>query len=130
MLKLDGKSEVGWFGLAWGWAGQYHRATKIGYPNGDFKGEVIQVDAGPLSVKDGLVELRHGNRHVQHGSSGGGYVGDYSTNSNGDDNHIISSESFSPGGEAGETSGIGYGPYYTDEIFSLFKYANAGCREP
>jgi hypothetical protein len=131
MIQTDAPSDVGWFGLAWNWVGQYHRATKIGYPSGSFEGKVIQVDIGSLSVHDGLVELNHGNRDVQHGSSGGGYVGDYSSNPNGDANHIISSESFSPGpGETGETSGIGYGPYYTEEIFSLLKYTKAGCKNP
>jgi hypothetical protein len=129
MIQTDGASEVGWFGLQWNWMGTYNRATKIGYPSGSFKGEVIQVDAGPLSVRDGLVELNHGNKDVQHGSSGGGYVGDYSTNPNGNANHIISSESFSRG-EAGETSGIGYGPYYTEQIFTLFNYTKAGCKNP
>lgn len=128
MIQTDGTSEVGWFGLQWNWLGNYHAATKIGYPSGSYEGEVIQVDAGPLSVTDGIVELKHGNMHVQHGSSGGGYVGDYSKNPQDNTrNHIISSESFS-NGEAGETSGIGYGPYYTEGVFSLLNYVKAGCK--
>jgi hypothetical protein len=66
--------------------------------------------------------------NVQHGSSGGGWVGDYSKNPRDNTrNHIISSESFS-NGEAGETSGISYGPYYTEGILSLLNYVKAGCR--
>jgi hypothetical protein len=128
MIQIDGTSEVGWFGLQWNWLGKYDAATKIGYPSGSYGGEVIQVDTGPLSVADGIVELKHGNMNVQHGSSGGGWVGDYSKNPRDNTrNHIISSESFS-NGEAGETSGISYGPYYTEGILSLLNYVKAGCR--
>jgi hypothetical protein len=130
MIQTDRPAEVGWFGLQWNWLGLFNSATKIGYPSGNFNSEVIQVDSGPLSVTDGLVELKHGNVHVQHGSSGGAWVGDYSTNSRASPpgNHIISSESFSQG-EAGETSGISYGPYYTDSIYSLYKYVQKGCHD-
>ena len=127
MIQVESASEVGWFGLEWNWIGKYRGATKIGYPSGSFNGEIIQVDAGPLSVTDGIVELKHGNKDVQHGSSGGGWVGDYTTNPRVNANHLISSESFSRG-EAGETSGISYGPYYTEALLSLLNYTKAGCR--
>jgi V8-like Glu-specific endopeptidase len=128
MIQTDRAADVGWFGMQWNWLGLYSSATKIGYPSGSFKGEVIQVDGGPLSVADGIVELKHDNMHVQHGSSGGAWIGDYSTNPRDNTkNHIISSESFSRG-EAGETSGISYGPYYTDAILPLFKYVRNGCQ--
>jgi V8-like Glu-specific endopeptidase len=127
MILTDAPSDSGWFGLEWNWSNKYRRATKIGYPSGSFNGQIIQVDAGPLSVTKGLVEMHHGNKQVQHGSSGGGYVGDYSTDGKSNANHIISSESFSRG-EEGETSGISYGPYYTEELLSLLNYTKAGCR--
>ena len=127
MIQTDTPSDVGWFGLQWNWVGMYNRATKVGYSSGSLAGEVVQVDAGPLTVSDGLVELKHGNKNVQHGSSGGGYVGDYSTVFHGKENHIISSESFSRGKD-GETSGIGYGPYYTDGLQSLLNYVKNGCK--
>jgi hypothetical protein len=129
MIMTDAPSEVGWFGLQWNWSGKYNRATKIGYPSGSFKGEIIQVDPGPIVLKDRLVEMHHGNKDIQHGSSGGAYVGDYSTTFANNANHLISSESFSLG-EAGETSGVSYGPYYTDDIFKLYNYTKAGCRNP
>jgi hypothetical protein len=125
MIQTDAPSDVGWFGMQWSWwVGQFDRATKIGYPSGSDKGEVIQIDAGPLSVTDGIVELKHGNMHVQHGASGGAWIGDYSTNPVSNLNHIISSQSFS----RDETSGISYGPYYTDSVLTLLNYVKAGCR--
>ena len=127
MILTDAPSDVGWFGFQWNWIGKYRSATRIGYPRGSLKGEVVQVDNGPLSVTNGIVQLKHGNMDDQHGSSGGGYVGAYSTESRSDRNSIISLQSFSHG-KGGETSGIGYGPYFTEQIFDLFKYVRAGCR--
>jgi hypothetical protein len=124
MIQTDAVANVGWFGMQWNWNGLYQQATKIGYPSGSLGGEVIQVDEGPLSVVDGIVELKHGNKNVQHGASGGGWIGDYSTNPRDiAKNHVISVQSFSHD----ETSGISYGPAFTDSIVSLLNYVKAGC---
>jgi hypothetical protein len=124
MIQTDAPSDVGWFGLQWNWMGRFDSATRIGYPLGSFEGQVIQVDGGPLSAGNGLVTLKHGFKSNQHGSSGGGYVGDYSTNPSRNANHIISLTSF-----IGETPGISYGPYFTAAILSLLNYVKAGCKE-
>jgi hypothetical protein len=127
MIETDASANVGWFGMQWNWDGLYQQATKIGYPSGSLNGEVIQVDKGPLSVSDGIVELKHGNMNVQHGASGGAWIGDYSTNPRENTkNHIISVQSFSHD----ETSGISYGPAFTDSILSLLNYVKADCRNP
>jgi hypothetical protein len=127
MIQTDASANVGWFGMRWNWDGLYQQATKIGYPSGSLNGEVIQVDRGPLSVTDGIAELKHGNMNVQHGASGGAWIGDYSANPRDNSkNHIISVQSFSHD----ETSGISYGPAFTDTIASLLNYVKSGCSNP
>src|SRR5581483_4951969 len=74
MILTDAPSDVGWFGTQWGWEGKFNRATKIGYPHGVSGGQVVQVDVGPITIQDGIVELRHGNKAEQAGSSGGAWV--------------------------------------------------------
>ena len=69
MILVNDDSKTGWFGTQWDWQGAYKNATKIGYPVGIADGEVIQVLPGPISVSDGIVELRHGDPNEQGGSS-------------------------------------------------------------
>jgi hypothetical protein len=126
MILIDGASDVGWFGLEWNWQGKYNRATRLAYPKGDADGKVIQVDSGPLSVADGIVELDHGNKHEQHGASGGAWIGDYSTDTRSNQDHVISVQSFSQD----EFSGIAFGPFFNEGIKTLLDYTKAGCRTP
>jgi V8-like Glu-specific endopeptidase len=122
MILVQEDSKSGWFGTTWNWNG-FDQATKIGYPGGILNGQVIQVDAGPISVENGIVELRHGNQADQGGSSGGAWIGDYST-AKGDYNHIISVESFGYDGQPG----VDYGPYLDDRLKVLWDYVENGCK--
>jgi hypothetical protein len=124
MIQVSDDSKTGWFGTQWDWQGSYDKATKIGYPVGISKGEVIQVLPGPISITDGIVELRHGDPNEQGGSSGGAWIGDYDTKGDADHNHIISVESFGYDGKPG----VDYGPYFDDRVKQLFDYVSNGCK--
>jgi hypothetical protein len=126
MLLADQPSRDGWFGTQWNWRGRYDRATKIGYPGGILNGEVIQVDSGPLTFTDDdeeIARLVHGKPQKQGGTSGGAWVGDYSTSDN-QKNHVISVSSHTRGND--ET--VIYGPYLDDSFKDLFNYTARGCR--
>lgn len=124
MIVADDESKTGHFGTTWNWLGAYDRAVKIGYPGAVADGEVIQIEKGPITVSDGIVELRHGNQADQGGSSGGAWIGKYTTGDDPDGNYIISVESFSYEG----VTGISYGPYFDDRFKALFDYADGGCQ--
>ena len=123
MILVTEDTETGWFGTQWNWEGNYDASTKIGYPVGVMKGEVIQVEHGPISIEDGIVELRHGNKAEQGGSSGGAWIGDYNS-AKGDFNHVISIELFG----YDDKPGVDYGPYFDDRIKTLYDYVNNGCK--
>ena len=123
MILVGEDSQNGWFGTAWGWQ-QYNEATKIGYPGGILDGQVIQVDQGPIKVENGIVELRHGNQADQGGSSGGAWIGDYSSQK-GNYNHIISVESFGYDGQPG----VDYGPYFDGRLKILWDFVENGCKK-
>jgi hypothetical protein len=124
MILVSDDSKTGWFGTQWDWEGTYKDATKIGYPVGIDKGEVIQVLPGPISVSEGIVELRHGDPNEMGGSSGGAWIGDYDTKGAAEHNHIISLESFGFDGKPG----VDYGPYFDDRVKQLFDYVSNGCK--
>lgn len=124
MIQVNSGSRTGWFGTQWDWQGAYNHATKIGYPGGIAEGQVIQVLPGPISVSGGIVELRHGDKHAQGGSSGGAWIGDYDTRGDPARNHIISVESFGFDGQPG----VDYGPYFDDRVKKLFDYVSNGCK--
>ncbi len=124
MYQVDTDSKTGWFGTQWDWQGDYKSATKIGYPVGISKGEVIQVLPGPITIDSGLVELRHGDPNEQGGSSGGAWIGDYDSKGDPNHNHIISIESFGFEGKPG----VDYGPYFDDRVKKLFDYVSNGCK--
>ena len=119
MLLIAGNTTTGHFGYQWGWNGQYRSAVRIGYPSGLIRGQVIQVDRGPLSIRGGVVELQHGVRANPHGSSGGAWIGDY----NGGD-HAISVVSFSQDNRPG----VAFGPYFRAPFKDLLNYTQRGCR--
>ncbi len=121
MIRVTEDSKNGWFGTRRNWAG-LDRATKIGYPGGVLNGQVIQVDAGPISVTDGIVQLKHGNMADQGGSSGGAWISDFKPGS-ADLNHIISVESFG----YDEEPGVDYGPYFDGRLKILWDYVEGGC---
>jgi hypothetical protein len=124
MILVNEDSKTGWFGTQWDWQGAYNKATKIGYPVGISEGEVIQVLPGPISIAEGIVELRHGDPNEQGGSSGGAWIGDYDTQGSPDLNHIISVESFGYDGKPG----VDYGPYFDSRVKKLFDYVSNGCQ--
>ncbi len=124
MILVNDDSKTGWFGTEWDWQGTYQQATKIGYPQGIDNGEVIQVLPGPISVADGLVELRHGDTNAQQGSSGGAWIGDYDTKGDAEKNHVITIESFG----FKDKPGVDYGPYFDDRVKQLFDYVSNGCK--
>jgi hypothetical protein len=124
MLLIDGTSPTGHFATAWNWGRSHNNAHKIGYPGGVSEGEIIQVYGGPISVSDGIVEMRHGNKANQDGSSGGAFIAKYSTAFNTQSNVAISNEAFG----YDETPGVDYGPYYTNAFAELFQYVERGCR--
>ena len=124
MILVNEDAKNGWFGTQWDWQGTYSNATKIGYPVGISEGEVIQVLPGPISISNGIVELRHGDPNEQGGSSGGAWIGDYDSASGPEHNHIISIESFGFDGKPG----VDYGPYFDDRVKQLFDYVSNGCK--
>ena len=124
MILVNEDSKTGWFGTEWDWQGAYKTATKIGYPVGIARGEVIQVLPGPISVSEGIVELRHGDPNKQGGSSGGAWVADYDTQADPKHNHIITIESFGFEGQPG----VDYGPYFDDRVKQLYDHVSNGCK--
>jgi hypothetical protein len=124
MLLADEESDVGHFGWRSGWdTDLYSELRKVGYPSNIKSGEVIQVERGPVSVKDGLVELRHGNPLSGGGSSGGAWIGDYTISSESPANYIVSVTSFSYNGRPD----VDYGPYFDSDFRKLLDHVRGGC---
>src|SRR4051794_4758018 len=48
LLLTDADSITGYYGWHINWRGQYERAAKVGYPTELEKGQVVQVERGPL----------------------------------------------------------------------------------
>lgn len=122
MILVDGGSPTGYFGYAWDWGQSYRNAVKIGYPGSIQNGQVIQIENGPVSVSDGIVELQHGNQADQGGSSGGAWIGDFSSSLKG--NRVISVASFS----YRNRPGVQYGPYFQNSFNDLLAFTARGCR--
>lgn len=121
-IKIGERSRTGHWGASWNWDGRYNSATKTGYPAGILNGEVIQVDRGPIVLQSGIVEMRHGNPADQHGSSGGAWIGKYSSTI-AKNNYVISVESFGYDSKPGHS----YGPYMDDVARRLRKLADGPC---
>jgi V8-like Glu-specific endopeptidase len=124
-IRVKEKSRIGWFGITWNWEGSYNSLVKIGYPGSMKNGQVIQVEQGPIELVQGLVQLNHGNRNSQKGSSGGAWIGKYTTADGTKNNYVASLQSFSLNDSA---DGISYGPYFTDAFKTLVTYAENGCK--
>ena len=120
MILVNENSKTGWFGTEWDWQGAYKTATKIGYPVGIARGEVIQVLPGPISVSEGIVELRHGDPNKQGGSSGGAWVADYDTQADpkhdGIHHRVVGFE-----------DSRSLRPYFDDRVKQLYDHVSNGC---
>jgi Trypsin len=123
-ILVDSPSETGYFGTRWNWAGDYDSLSKIGYPTSMEDGEVIQVEHGPVTIQDGIVEMHHGNMKNQGGSSGGAWIGGYNDGSGDDGNRVVSVQSFSYEG----VEGYGYGPYLSDSFRKLWQFTENDCK--
>jgi hypothetical protein len=126
IVTLDRETDVGSLGTHSGWKkSQYNSATKIGYPNGVADGKIIQVNRGPLTLEGWMVGLRHGVLPEQAGSSGGAFIGNYSTNDDDPDaNYVISVMSFQVDGQ----TAISYGPYLDNGFYELLEHARTQCQ--
>ncbi|MCB1489956.1 MAG: trypsin-like serine protease [Bauldia sp.] len=123
-ILVEGSSQTGYFGTAWNWEGQYADVTKIGYPVSIRDGQVIQIERGPIELKDGIVALKHGNPKNQGGSSGGAWIGGFNdTPGSEEGNRVISLQSFHYDG----LDGVGFGPYLTESFRKLWLFTENGC---
>ncbi len=124
LITTDAKSKNGYFGVTWNWEGSYDKGTKIGYPSGVNEGETMEVVEGPITIEDGIVKMAHNGVPNQHGSSGGAWIADWSTDVNEEKkNYLISLESHGRGED-----GITYGPYLDDRFSNLLDYVEGGCK--
>jgi len=124
-ILVDAPSKTGYFGTAWNWEGQYGDATKIGYPTSMEDGQVIQVERGPIEIKDGIVAMKHGNPKNQGGSSGGAWIGSFNDRQGSDEgNRVISLQSFHYDG----LDGVGFGPYLTESFRKLWLFTENDCQ--
>jgi hypothetical protein len=129
MILTKQESATGFFGYHFDWsAKEYPTASKIGYPSDILKGQVVQMDSGPLFFADGhedIVGLRHGNRQDAGGSSGGAWVGHMATRAGPNTNLVISVTSH----HRGDDTSVSYGPYLQKANFkSLLDYTARGCK--
>jgi hypothetical protein len=123
MILTDQASQTGWFGTKWNWWDEYKTATRVGYPRGDLRGLVMQVDQGDVSLDNqSIVKLKHQNPADQLGSSGGAWVGGFGTVAQ--NNYVISVSSYVYDGVAFQQ----FGPYFTPEFKELMDYTKRGCR--
>ncbi len=123
MLLVDGQSPFGYFGTYYNWA-SVDNATKIGYPTAVQRGEIIQVDSGPIWLDSGMVGMRQGNLADQRGSSGGAWILGLSDTLSDGANRVISVTSV----EIVNMPGLLYGPYFTEAFRTLYDYTARGCK--
>jgi hypothetical protein len=123
LILTDQPSATGYFGWQVDWQGSYDAAHKIGYPQDVASGEVIQVDNGPMTMRGPIVELRHGNPLNKEGSSGGAWVGRYSTAKDNNENYALSVTSFGHR----DAPGVNWGPYFDHDFNRLMEYVKSGC---
>jgi hypothetical protein len=122
MIKVRGQSATGYLGWKYGWNG-YNSAVIIGYPTGLAGGEVIQVENGPLRItEEGFVEVRQGDPNFGPGSSGGAWIGNYTTSPQA--NYVLTVMSYGIRG----MPEYSYGPRWDANFEDLLNYAERGCR--
>ncbi|MEI9900732.1 MAG: hypothetical protein WDN31_12095 [Hyphomicrobium sp.] len=82
----------------------------------------MEIVQGPVTIEDGVVKMVHHGVANQHGSSGGGWVANWSTNADEDEkNYVVSLESHGRGED-----GVTYGPYFDDRFKNLLDYVDNG----
>jgi hypothetical protein len=124
LVRVDRPSDIGSMGWHYDWPMDlYSDAGRIGYPLGIRRGEVIQVERGPIFVDSGLVEMRHGNAKNTNGSSGGAVIGSYQPDGAETDNMALSVMSFFYPGKAE----VSFGPYFDGDFIGLLEAAEGGC---
>ncbi|HLL27906.1 MAG TPA: trypsin-like serine protease [Xanthobacteraceae bacterium] len=128
MLLTGEDSKTGNFGWQYNYdPAQYPKAYKVGYPADILDGEVIQVDGGPLTAPEtrpGLVRLEHGNPNNTGGSSGGAWVGNYSTSLTQDSNRVISVTSH----HVNDETTVSFGPEFDQNFKGLMDFVQRGCK--
>jgi hypothetical protein len=130
MIYVTSNSLTGNFGWHYGWTEKdYKSATIIGYPGDLQRGEVIQVNSGPLAIMeddDWIVAVNHNNPKHLGGGSGGAWLGKMSSSTAGDVNQVISVASFYYTFEPN----IMFGPRFTfDNFKDLLDYASNRCND-
>ena len=138
MILVDTPSTTGYFhGWAGSWKeGDWHGATKIGYPADVAAGQLIQLAHGALIFADDipllgarafprLLALWQDNPRLTEGTSGGGWVGNFSTQEGPQSNVLISLTSF----YFRDHPEMSYGPQFDQQIFQqmLDHVAAGGC---
>jgi V8-like Glu-specific endopeptidase len=122
MIRVNGQSASGHIGWKYNWQ-NYGSVAVIGYPVDIASGQIVQVEDGPLKLtENGLVEVRLGDPNFGPGSSGGAWIGDYTTRAQA--NYVLTVMSHGIRGRP-EYS---YGPYWDDTFKNLLNYAEGGCR--
>jgi len=122
LLLAVNDSGTGHFGWQADWQG-YDNANRIGYPGGISSGEIIQMEQGPITLYQELVEMQSGNANFRKGSSGGAWISHYEATDAKNANLVISVQSF----ERSDTPGVVYGPYLDANFKRLFEYVSSGC---
>ena len=136
MILLDAESITGSFYWQAGWKeGDWYGATKIGYPAGVLSGQIIQSAHGaiiwanripPLGEFPQLLALMQFNPNLTSGTSGGAWVGNFSTTEAPDHNIVISISTFHPP----DHPEMAFGPYFKQDDFKyLLDYTARGCSE-
>ncbi len=136
MILLNAPSATGYF-RAWqgSWkAGDWHGATKIGYPGDLAAGEELQSAHGALLFADDiwgvdtwpqLLALWQFNPYLTQGMSGGGWVGSLSPVEAPGNNVLISLSSF----DITSHPEMAFGPQFNTTVFNalLDHVASGGC---
>jgi hypothetical protein len=125
MIYASANSLNGYLGWQYGWTQRDHaNGTMIGYPVDILDGEVLQINAGPLTVQtddDLIVAMRHNNPKNQGGGSGGAWLDKLSGSAS---DRTISITSFGYDDDLMTT----YGPRFTADNFKgLLEYASRRC---
>jgi hypothetical protein len=138
MILVDSPSATGSFpSWAGSWKeGDWHGATKIGYPADVAAGQVIQVAHGALIFADDipilgvpafprLLALWQDNPSLTEGTSGGGWVGNFGTAEGPRTNVLVSVTSF----HFLNHPEMSYGPQFDSDLFKqmLDHVAAGGC---
>jgi hypothetical protein len=130
LLLSDKPSLTGHFGWQLDWRCSYPEATVIGYPGQIDQGNVVQVINGPLRFLphlSGQVVVEEATQAFGPGSSGGAWIGNFSTDGGSTGNRVISVTS-ARSNPSGKMPPHMLGPYFDDNFKSLYEYVARGCR--